>query len=108
MTKQKTLHARQEPNDLISALVYICLCHKRHPEHGDWLMGTHVEGEKFVVGFAFWRVDLHPPVSAGATLISYCLGVDDVVHVSVVLGRIRRGDNNTRQLHLYPWEISAW
>ena len=59
VTNQKALCARLEPNDLIRALVYICLCHKRHPEHGDWLMGTHVEAENFVVGFAFWRVDLH-------------------------------------------------
>ena len=36
---------------------------------GSW---AQVEAEKFVVGFAF-GVDLHPPVSAGATLISYCL-----------------------------------
>lgn len=49
-----------------------------------------------------------PNTSKSANALAYCLGMDDVVHASIMLGRIRKSDNNTQQLHLYPWEISAW
>tara|TARA_Y100000389_G_scaffold53057_1_gene48930 strand:+ start:987 stop:1427 length:441 start_codon:yes stop_codon:yes gene_type:complete len=80
--------------------------HSRDAGISFWNMTGQLE--QFAVCYAFWKVKLMPNTSKSANALAYCLGMEDVVHASIMLGRIRKGDNNTRQLHLYPWEISAW
>lgn len=61
-----------------------------------------------VICYCFWGVSNASGYSPAESVITWCLGSEQIAHVSVVFGTLVRRAGLAPSLVLEPWELSAW
>lgn len=70
-------------------------------------MSSQSNHDQWILCFVFFKVKLKQR-NADSHVALYCIGKEDAVHVSIVIGKQRSSMDGITRLELMPWELSAW